>query len=420
MEQSAGSRADGGEAGEGGGDAANVELIRGLTFLIFMMFAMTTDSVGMIIPEVVKTYGLSLTAAGALHYAPMGGIALTGLGLGFLADRLGRKTTIVIGLSVFALSAFALAVSDRFVALVGLLFVSGAAIGLFKTGALALIGDLCRSPKGHTQTLNVLEGFFGVGAILGPAIVAQLLQSGASWKWLYVIAGVLCGVLILIALKVRCPPKVRPPAAPAEVLDGLRLAANPYALGFSLAAVLYVGVEAAVYVWLPAYLVGYQGPLAGLAIYAVSAFFTLRAAGRFLGAWLLARLEWSAVLAISSGLIFLLFVGALLGGRDYAAGLLPLSGLCMSVIYPTLNSKGISCFPKVEHGRVAGVILFFTCVSAVLSPLAMGVVSDAFGDPRWGFALAALAALLLWAGLTANWIWAPTRARLALLAAQDY
>ena len=39
-----------------------------------------------------------------------------------------------------------------------------------------------------------------------------------------------------------------------------------------------------------------------------------------------------------------------------AVYLLPLSGLFMSMIYPTLNSKGISCFPKVEHGAVAGVI----------------------------------------------------------------
>ena len=34
----------------------------------------------------------------------------------------------------------------------------------------------------------------------------------------------------------------------------------------------------------------------------------------------------------------------------FAILLLPLSGLFMSVLYPTLNSKGISCFRKPEHG----------------------------------------------------------------------
>ena len=40
----------------------NMALIKGLTYVMFAMFAMTTDSVGIIIPQIVKTFGLSLTA----------------------------------------------------------------------------------------------------------------------------------------------------------------------------------------------------------------------------------------------------------------------------------------------------------------------------------------------------------------------
>jgi fucose permease len=400
--------------------AAGVGVIKALTFLMFMMFAMTTDSVGVIIPEIIKTFHLSLTAAGAFHYATMSGIALAGIGLGFLADRLGRKAVIVLGLGAFALSALSFAVSDSFPVFVALLFVSGAAIGLFKTGALALIGDISTSTRGHTQTLNALEGFFGVGAIIGPAIVAQLLARGASWKWLYVIAGLMCGALILIALWVRYPKMAQLQANGADLRSAMRVAASPYAVGFSLAAVLYVGVEAAVYVWMPTYIADYHGSLALLAAYAISLFFVLRALGRFLGAWLLARLEWSAALVVCSGLILVCFLGALAGGKGAAVVLLPLSGLFMSVMYPTLNSKGISCFPKAEHGSAAGVILFFTCVGAVAAPLAMGMVSDALHDARWGFALAAGEAALLLAGLLANWAWAPTKARLSALAASEY
>ena len=90
--------------------------------------------------------------------------------------------------------------------------------------------------------------------------------------------------------------------------------------------------------------------------------------------------------------------------------LLPLSGLFMSVIYPTINSKGISCVPKSAHGAAAGVILFYTCLSAVLAPLAMGVVSDAMGGPIYGFALATVFAGLLFVGLLLNRIFDPTRA----------
>ena len=46
-------------------------IIRWLTYMMFMMFAMTTDAVGVIIPEVMKDFDLSMTAAGMLHYGPM-------------------------------------------------------------------------------------------------------------------------------------------------------------------------------------------------------------------------------------------------------------------------------------------------------------------------------------------------------------
>jgi fucose permease len=90
------------------------------------------------------------------------------------------------------------------------------------------------------------------------------------------------------------------------------------------------------------------------------------------------------------------------------------------VIYPTINSKGISCVPKAEHGAAAGVILFFTCLSAVLAPLAMGAVSDAMGHIRYGFSLATGFAALLFVGLLLNWLTDPTRAVLERLDFADY
>jgi fucose permease len=84
----------------------------------------------------------------------------------------------------------------------------------------------------------------------------------------------------------------------------------------------------------------------------------------------------------------------------------------MSLMYPTINSKGISCFHKSEHGAVAGVILFFTAIAAAAGPLAMGAISDAFGDIKYGFVLATGFAFLLAAGLFYNWLRDPAGARL--------
>lgn len=391
----------------------NIGVIKALTYLMFLMFAMTTDSVGVIIPRVIQEFDLGMTAAGSFHYATMSGIALAGLMLGFLADGLGRKRAIILGLALFAVTAFLFAVGQSFGFFVLLLFLSGAAIGVFKTAALALIGDISTSTKSHTATMNTVEGFFGVGAIIGPAVVAALLASGASWKWLYVIAGGLAVLLIATASAVRYPKPAASRHKPADLKATLAMMGNPYALAFSLGTMLYVGVETAIYVWMPTLLADYRGPAILIATYALSIFFVLRAAGRFLGAWLLGRFAWTTVMVASSLAILISFAIALVGGRDAAVWSLPLSGLFMSVIYPTLNSKGISCLPKVQHGAVAGVILFFTCISAVLAPLAMGAVSDLFGGARYGFVLATGFALVLFIALLLNHLFDPSAARLA-------
>jgi fucose permease len=391
----------------------SVRAVRWLTYLMFFMFAMTTDSVGVIIPQVISEFQLNMTAAGALHYGSMTAIALAGIGLGFLADRFGRKRTILFGLALFVCAAFLFPVAHSFVALLALMMVSGAAIGIFKTGALALVGDISSSSTEHTTTMNLVEGFFGVGAIVGPFLVTRLAASGVSWRWLYVVAGSLCVVLMLIALAARYPRAVlrAPSAVPAG--GALAMLRNPYAMGFSVAAFAYVAVECAIYVWMPTLLTGYDGPAALLAAYALPTFFTLRAAGRFLGAWLLHRFEWSLALALCSLAIFGCFAGSLAGGVDAAVYLLPLAGLFTSIMYPTINSKGIGCFATADHGCVAGVILFFTCGGAALGPLAMGAVSDAFGGARYGFVLATGFAAVLTAGLTLNWIVKPAHRRLA-------
>jgi fucose permease len=400
---------------------ASLRTIRLLTYLMFMMFAMTTDSVGVIIPEVIRTYHLSMTAGGAFHYASMSAIALAAVCLGFLADKIGRKQTIILGLLLFAINSFLFSFANSFFQFLMLLVISGAAIGIFKTGALSLIGDISSSTVQHTSTMNNVEGFFGIGAIIGPFLVAHLILQGVSWKWLYVIAGSLCVLLIFTAQRVQYPKDTTQSKERVDLLRTLHVACMPHALGFSAACFLYVAVECAIYVWLPTYIAFYaktpgalptHGTTAFLASYAVSVFFVLRAGGRFLGAWLLARMRWTHVLATFTLCTFLCFLGGILGGISATVLLLPVSGLFMSVIYPTLNSKGISCFPKNEHGAISGVILFFTCIGAVLGPLAMGSVSDIYGSPRYGFILATGLSGLLFLAMLFNLIFNPARAAL--------
>ena len=131
--------------------------------------------------------------------------------------------------------------------------------------------------------------------------------------------------------------------------------------------------------------------------------------------------NWALVLVLFSAAILLCFVGGLIGGREYALYLFPLTGIFMSVIYPTFNSKGISCFPKQQHGTVAGVILFFTAAGAAAGPFIMGIVSDAYGgEAKYGFIVATGFSAILFAGLVYNYLFNPTEARLAEVEQREY
>jgi fucose permease len=401
-------------------DSFDGRTIRALVCLMFFTFAMTTDAVGSVIPAVIAELSLSMTAASAFQYATMAGIAAGALLLGFLADRVGRRRTVIVGLGMYGAASLVFAISDRFGAFVILLALSGLGISVFKIGALALVGDVSASTASHTRFMNTIEGFFAVGAIVGPAVVATLIAQGLSWKWLYVAAAAICVLLVAMASRVRYPDTTKKPAERATLREVVVVLKDPVALGVSILVMLYVAVEVAIYVWMPTYLLGYDGSFAWLPAYALTLFFVLRAAGRFLGAWLLAHVSWSAALAIVGAAIALCFLGSLSFGVDAAAWLLPLSGLFMSIVYPTLNSKGISCFPKSQHGAAAGVILFFTAAAAALGPLAMGAVSDAYGATEAGFVLATVFALVLLAGLAGNWLLDPFGRRLQASDRDDY
>ncbi len=388
--------------------------VKWMTCLMFFVFAMTTDAVGVIIPKVVEQFQLSLTEAAAFHYVPMVFIGFSGLFLGRLADKIGRKKVILAGLALYTLACVAFALEQNFPFYLALLGLCGLSIGLFKTGALALIGDVSQNAEGHTKLMNRVEGFFGLGAIFGPGLVSLLIAYDMAWTQLYLLAGFICAILLVLAYRLEYPSYQA--QEQSSIFQSLKLVKDPYAFGFSMAIAFYVAAEVAIFVWLPTLLQQYQGEWTLLAANAIMVFFILRTAGRFLAEWLLSLFDWTLLLAWFGTAIFVCFALSMLNGVDWALWLMPLSGLFMAMMYPTLNSKGISCFERSQHGAAAGLILAFTALAAAVGPLLMGIVGDWFGDVSYGFYLATGFAFVLCIGLWWNYFAKPAAARLAQLA----
>ncbi|MDP2716567.1 sugar MFS transporter [Rheinheimera sp.] len=385
--------------------------VRWMTYLMFFVFAMTTDAVGVIIPEAMAEYQLTMFQASAFHYVPMLAIGLAGLFLGRLADKLGRKKLIIVGLSLYAVSCYAFMAGNSALFFILLMGLCGLAIGIFKTAALALIGDISPDSQSHTRTMNTVEGFFAIGAIVGPALVGLMIAASIHWTSLYLLAGLLCTLLVVMSARLPYPP-YQASAEQVSLRRSMLLLKDRYALGFSLAIALYVSCEVAIFVWLPTLLADYDGRWSLLAAQAITVFFILRALGRFLATAILNRFCWSSVMAVFTLCIFVCFAASMLGGKEVAVWLMPLSGLFMSMIYPTLNSKGISCFARQQHGAVAGLLLAFTALAAAVAPALMAVLGDIANDVTAGFYLATLFSALLALAMVYNWLKQPAKAKL--------
>ncbi len=385
-----------------------------LACMLFFTYAMTTDSVGQIIPEIIREFKVGTAHASAFHYSTMIGLAFGAIALGHLADRLGRKITLIGGLLLYALSCFLFMFGTAISFFVVLLFISGLAIGVLETTALALIGDITRTNEEHTRALNIVEGFYAVGAIAGPALVATLLSSDINWQYLYLSAAVLCLILLAHSLTIKYPPVRNSSRHRASAAQTIAMLSDPHARFFCVGIFLYVAIEAAIYVWMPTLFQNYVGGYYNAALYSLTIFFTLRAVGRFLGWWILRYFSWTAVMMWFTLFIFLCYCASLVFGIQVAVVLLPLSGLFMSMIYPTLNSKGISCFTKDRHSSVAGLILFFTAIAGASIAPVMAIIGDIFadGDIAAGFVLATIISALLFAMMAYNHLAQPIAQRL--------
>jgi hypothetical protein len=156
----------------------------------------------------------------------------------------------------------------------------------------------------------------------------------------------------------------------------------------------------------------YHGREAWLAAYGIAIFFALRAAGRFLGAWMLLESRWQSAIAVLSGAILACFAVSVAGGVDWAVYLLPASGLFMAVIYPTLKLERDQLHPGRARRSRRRHPLFHVRVRGRRAAR-HGRIERRHRQIAYGFWLATGLAALLFAGLLVNWLANPRAAGLA-------
>lgn len=137
---------------------------------------------------------------------------------GYLSDRIGRRTLLIIGLSVSGVATIAVGFASSLPLFLSGAYVAGAASGMFSSPQQAAVADIIGSKARAGTAVATFQMMSDLGAIIGSLAVGQLAQH-LSFGWAFIVSG--C-ILVAAALGWVLAPETRgrPPAGhtPARAL----------------------------------------------------------------------------------------------------------------------------------------------------------------------------------------------------------
>ena len=127
---------------------------------------------------------------------------------GSMADRLGRRRTLVIGLGLFSAASLLCSFAPTVELLVAFRVLQGIGASMLNPVAMSIITNTFTDPRERAQAVGVWGAVFGASLALGP-IVGGALVSTAGWRWIFLM-NIPLG-LAAIALTLRFVPESRAP-----------------------------------------------------------------------------------------------------------------------------------------------------------------------------------------------------------------
>ncbi|CAI3805325.1 MFS transporter [Pseudarthrobacter sp. MM222] len=170
-----------------------------LCFVIALLDGFDTQSIAFIGPAIAEDFGLQATDMTWVITASTVGMCVGAMSLGTFGDRIGRKKTILLALTLFGVFSLAGGFAQSLEQIVVLRFLIGLGMGGATPALLALTAEFSpKSRRGTFMTL-VLLGLPG-GALLGGLVAAAWLPV-MGWRGIFLIGGVLPLAMVLVCIK---------------------------------------------------------------------------------------------------------------------------------------------------------------------------------------------------------------------------
>jgi MFS transporter, AAHS family, benzoate transport protein len=352
---------------------------------------------GAVIPTISKSGALGFTNSSLTVASTVGliGVGIGAVTIGPLADRFGRRKSLISSIAVFSVLTIAVAFAPNVETFIMLRFLAGLGLGACLPTALAFMTEFARPGRGGSAVTRMMTGYH-VGAVL-TALLALWLVDAYGWESMFIVGGV-AGLLTLPIMWAKLPESESYLRADTQKSTPLDVVKGPYlrvSIGLWLASFMGLLLVYGLNTWLP--------KIMGEAGYSIRA-----------GTGLLLVLNIGAVLG-------LLIAGAISDSRGnkptvlawfgLAAVFLALLSIKMNsslVVYAAVLLTGIFVFsaqvlvyafvgqlyPAEVRGTALGMAAGVGRVGAIVGPSIGGAMVTAGIAYPWGFYGFALAALL--------------------------
>jgi fucose permease len=368
---------------------------RKLTWLCYaclMMVGVNSGWIGPFLPEISRVVILPIDRAGLIVSASAAGYFISVLIAGEINQRWSAQAILIGAMILFTGGLFALGTARGLLGLLAGGFVIGLANGGIDVGANALIVELNRERM--ASALNYLHVLFGVGALMGPMIVAVALARAIPYPWVFAGGAISCAA---IALALVATPALEILVAPEQVGGLVAMLARPLIWVVGGVMALYVGAEVGIGAWLFVYLRRAGALSTTFASSGVSLYWLGLVAGRMLGGRLAHRFAIPRFTVISCAVSALALAGlvAAPSAHALAGAMVVLVGLGYGPVFPNMIATGAERFPS-EVGRMTSVVVAAGAIGGTFVPWIMGYAIAAY-DVRVSmiFALGVTAAMAM-------------------------
>ena len=370
-----------------------------LVFLTFFVMSLLTNILGPILPEIINSFHVSLTAAGFLAFAFFIAYGLMSIPAGFLMERFHEKPVMVWAFVASTLGAIAFALFPGYKVAFASWFVIGAGMAVLQV----VVNPLLRVAGGEehyafNSTLSQLV--FGSASFVSPLIYSYLVVNLSKtpahenvllstlrrltpgklpWVSIYWIFTASSLVMVIWLLLSKFPQvKHTEDERPGSSNMYLSLARKRVVWLYFIAMFAYIGCEQGTADWISKFLYTYHGyDPQSTGASAVSWFWGLLTAGCVVGMLLLKIFDGRRVLIGGALGSLCCLTAALFGPAKVSLIAFPAIGLFTSVLWPIIIALALNSVTE-HHGSFSG-ILSTALMGGAIIPVVIGRLGDYAG-----------------------------------------